>query len=80
MTPRRRRHAPPPAYEPGRLLDWRDGDVHWSGRELPCRYCGFPTHLRDGKRKPAHKVCAEDALTLQATETAAAYHLNGQHL
>ncbi|MGJ5895123.1 hypothetical protein ACSCBZ_24685 [Streptomyces niveiscabiei] len=78
MTPRRRRRAPPadPAYTPGTLLDWRDSS-HWSDRELPCRYCGFDTNLRDSKHKPAHKVCAEDALTTQAAETAAAYHLNG---
>ena len=79
MTAARRRRAPPvdPGYRPGQLLDWRDPS-HWSERELPCRYCGFPTHLRDSRMKPAHKVCAEDALALQAAEAQAAYHQNGQ--
>lgn len=78
MTPRERRRAPPvdPAYRPGQLLDWRDAS-HWSSRELPCRYCGFPTHLRDSRMKPAHKVCAEDALSIQAAETQAAYRQEG---
>ncbi|RMB85601.1 hypothetical protein [Streptomyces shenzhenensis] len=81
MTGRRRRRAPPEKdeteYVPGTLLDWSDRDLHWSSRELPCRYCGFPTHLRDSKRKPAHKVCAEDALAIQAAEAAAAYRARG---
>ena len=79
MTGRRRRRAPPqtePDYVPGTLLDWRDS-AHWSARELPCRYCGFPTHLRDSRMKPAHKVCAEEALAIQAAETAARYHQEG---
>jgi hypothetical protein len=63
---------------PGTLLDWRDTSVHWSHVEKPCRYCGFPTHLRDSKGSPAHKVCAEDALAIQAAEAADAYHQNGQ--
>jgi hypothetical protein len=54
------------------LLDWHD-PAHWSTRARPCRYCAKPTHLRDSKRKPAHKVCAEQALTQQAADTAAAY-------
>ncbi|MET9098328.1 hypothetical protein [Streptomyces antibioticus] len=80
MTARRPRRAPPKAekpYVPGTLLDWRDASVHWSHRERPCRYCGFPTHLRDSQRSPAHKVCAEDALAIQAAEAQAAYHQNG---
>lgn len=79
MTARRRRRAPPiePEYRPGQLLDWTDSS-HWSVRELPCRYCGFPTNLRDSRMKPAHKVCAEEALALQAAEAADAYHRNGQ--
>lgn len=73
MSSRRHRRAPPePEYVPGTLLDWRDSS-HWSERQLPCRYCDFPTNLRDSRMKPAHKVCAEDALTAQAAETAAAY-------
>ncbi|MFI1472079.1 hypothetical protein [Streptomyces wuyuanensis] len=74
MTGRRQRRAPPPASG---LLDWRDS-THWSKREKPCRYCGFPTNLRDSKRSPAHKVCAEDALAIQAAEAAEAYQQNGQ--
>ncbi|MFJ9754942.1 hypothetical protein [Streptomyces sp. NPDC101149] len=80
MTARRGRRAPPktePDYVPGTLLDWRNSDVHWSSRELPCRYCGVPTYLRDSKHKPAHKVCAEEALTQQAADAAAAYRRNG---
>lgn len=46
---------PPP------LLDWRDRDRHWARAEAPCRYCHQPTQLRDHERKPAHKVCAEQA-------------------
>ncbi|MGS2588050.1 hypothetical protein [Streptomyces hebeiensis] len=73
MTSRIRRRAPPEDYVPGALLDWTDGSIHWSGRELPCRYCGKDTPLRDSKRSPAHKVCAETALAIQAAEAAAAY-------
>ena len=69
----RPRRAPPP---PSGLLDWRDSS-HWSHQEKPCRYCGKPTNLRDSHRKPAHKVCAEDALAIQAAEAADAYQ-NGQ--
>jgi len=75
MTGRRRRRAPP-ELPPGGLLDWGDSS-HWSSTEKPCRYCGFPTHLRDSKRSPAHKTCAEDALAQQAQEAADAYK-NGQ--
>ncbi|MFJ2113024.1 MULTISPECIES: hypothetical protein [unclassified Streptomyces] len=60
------------ADDPGPLLDWR-GPGHWSDRSRPCRYCGAPTHLRDGKRRPAHKVCAEQALAEQAAEAANVY-------
>lgn len=79
MTGRKRRRAPPadPEYRPGQLLDWRDSS-HWSYEQQPCRYCGFPTNLRDSRMKPAHKVCAEDALAIQAAEAADAYHQNGQ--
>ena len=81
MRSGQRRRAPPnePDYRPGQLLDWTDGSVHWSREERPCRYCGRPTRLRDSKRSPAHKVCAETALTAQAAEAAAAYQ-NGHRL
>ena len=59
-----------------RLLDWRDAR-HWSNTPKPCRYCGKPTNLRDSKRSPAHKVCAEAALATQAKEAAEAYHQKG---
>lgn len=75
MTARRPRPQPPPP--PGGLLDWRD-QSHWSYTAKPCRYCGFDTHLRDSRRKPAHKVCAEEALAIQAREAQAAYQKNGQ--
>ncbi|MFC5202799.1 hypothetical protein [Streptomyces kaempferi] len=68
--PRRRRAPPPPA--PGGLLDWRDAS-HWSWTEKPCRYCGKPTNLRDSKRSPAHKTCAEAALAEQAADAADVY-------
>ena len=55
------------------LLDWRDSS-HWSTQERPCRYCSKPTQLRDSKRKPAHKTCAEAAIATQAAEAADAYH------
>jgi len=80
VTGRRRRRAPPaePEYRPGQLLDWTDSS-HWDYEgPRPCRYCGFPTQLRDSHRSPAHKTCAEEALAIQAAETAAAYHQNGQ--
>lgn len=76
----RRRRAPPKAeqpYVPGMLLDWTSSK-HWDyDGPRPCRYCGFDTHLRDSKGSPAHKVCAEEALALQAAEAQAAYHQEG---
>lgn len=68
MSRRRPRPQPPP----GGLLDWGDSS-HWSQQNRPCRYCGFDTHLRDSKRSPAHKVCAEEALARQVAEAADAY-------
>lgn len=66
---------PASADEPQRpLLDWRDGSQHWSDQQRPCRYCSYPTHLRDSRGKPAHKVCAEGALQQQAREALDAYH------
>lgn len=58
--------------DPPPLLDWRDSR-HWSHTVKPCRYCGELTNLRDSKRSPAHKTCAEAALARQAAETAEAY-------
>ncbi|MGV9803929.1 hypothetical protein ACWDTP_38440 [Mycobacterium sp. NPDC003449] len=57
------------------LLDWRSS-AHWSHTARPCRYCGADTNLRDSKHKPAHKVCAEQALARQAAEAADAYRLD----
>ncbi len=68
MSRRRPRPQPPP----GGLLNWGDS-THWSREPRPCRYCGFDTNLRDSKRSPAHKVCAEDALARQVAEAADAY-------
>lgn len=70
----RRRGTPAPTYTPGTLLDWTD-HAHWSWLEKPCRYCEQPTQLRDSKRRPAHKTCAERALAEQAYEAADAYQL-----
>lgn len=74
MTGRKRRRAPPPT--PGGLLDWRDA-AHWSWTEKACRYCGRPTNLRDSRRSPAHKTCAEAALAQQAADTVEAYENEG---
>lgn len=63
---------PPPA-----VLNWQDSSLHWSQTPKPCRYCEYPTQLRDSKRKPAHKVCAEGALAQQHADMADAYE-NGQ--
>ena len=60
----------PPVGAP--LLNWQDGR-HWSHTPEPCRYCGQPTNLRDSKRRPADKVCAEQALAQQAAEAEDAY-------
>lgn len=78
MTTRKRRRAPPePAYKPGQLLNWIDSS-HWDyDGPQPCRYCGRPTQLRDSKRSPAHKVCAEAALAQQAADAADTYHRRG---
>lgn len=67
-TPRR---PEPPATG---VLDWRGSD-HWGYWPLPCRYkCELmPTHLRDSKGQPAHKVCAEAAIARQIQEYAEAY-------
>jgi hypothetical protein len=64
-----RRPKPPPTG----VLDWTHG--HWARTAQPCRYeCGgWPTQLRDGKGRPAHKVCAEQAIAQQIQEYAEAY-------
>ncbi|MGC0317528.1 hypothetical protein QBC98_006035 [Kitasatospora acidiphila] len=42
-------------------LDWHDSAHFDRTRDLPCRWCGRPTPLRDDQRRPSHKVCAESA-------------------
>jgi len=50
-------------------LDWRDR-AHWGNdRLLPCRYCHRPAFCRDEDGRPAHKVCAELALTATTDTT-----------
>ncbi|MFE0460491.1 bifunctional DNA primase/polymerase [Kitasatospora sp. NPDC058965] len=51
------------------LLDWRDAKHFDPYRDLPCRWCGKPTPLRDEQRRPSHKVCAEQHLTDQQPST-----------
>lgn len=68
MNARRPRPQPPPSG----LLNWGDPS-HWSRTAKPCRYCGHDTQLRDSKRSPAHKTCAEAALQQQAADAADAY-------
>ncbi|MEU0992309.1 hypothetical protein [Streptomyces sp. NPDC005953] len=58
------------------VLDWSDRS-HYARDLKQCRYCPGLTHLRDSKGKPAHKVCAEQALARQAAEAADAYQQNG---
>ena len=56
-----------------KLLKW-GSSAHWNwDGDKPCRYCGGLTPLLDSRRSPAHKVCAEQALEIQAAEAAAAY-------
>ncbi|MFJ7592471.1 hypothetical protein ACIQZO_34900 [Streptomyces sp. NPDC097617] len=69
MPPRRRREAPKlsvpklnsSSLPVNGLLDWGTSK-HWDWQEQPCRYCGYPTHLRDDKGIPSDKVCAEESL------------------
>lgn len=68
--------ATPAPEPPPLLLDWRDPS-HWSWTPKPCRYCGKDTNLRDSKRSPAHKTCAETALAQQAADASDAYHNEG---
>lgn len=53
----------------GVILNWRHPG-HWLEIPKVCGYCGWLTHLRDSKGRPAHKVCAERALEQQAAELA----------
>jgi hypothetical protein len=73
-APRRRpRQVAVPEFHPGQILDWT-ASSHWSyDGPSPCRYCGKPTRLLDSKRRPADKVCAEDALAKQYAEAIAEY-------
>lgn len=41
------------------VLDWRDPRHYDRETDRPCRLCKMPTPLRDERRRPAHKVCAE---------------------
>jgi hypothetical protein len=77
VTGRRRAkpRTPTPAGGPI-VLDW-SGREHWSWTAKPCRYCGRDTNLRDSKRSPAHKTCAETAIAQQSADAADAYQ-NGQ--
>lgn len=72
MSRTRGRRPAVPEFHPGQLLDWT-GPWHWAGIDLPCRYCGKDTPLRDSKRQPAHKVCAEAALAEQHAQAVADY-------
>lgn len=54
------------------LLDWRDRS-HWSGLDAPCTTCGDPTPLRNDRRKPQHKVCAERVLAEQTAHAVTNY-------
>jgi hypothetical protein len=72
VTSRPRRKPAATASQGPVLLDWRS-PAHWSWTAKPCRYCGRETNLRDSKRAPAHKTCAEEAIAQQAVEAAAAY-------
>lgn len=72
MPARPRRSPRHVKIPPSGLLDWTSS-AHWSKHQLPCRYCGEMTNLRDSRRKPAHKTCAEGALSQQAAEAAEVY-------
>lgn len=53
------------------VLAWTAANV--GQRLAACRYgCGGKTILRDADGKPAHKVCAEQALQRRAARAAAA--------
>jgi hypothetical protein len=67
-----RRKSAIPEFHEGQLLNWR-APWHWGRVELPCRYCGGDTPLRDTKGHPAHKVCAEKALVEQYAQALRQY-------
>jgi hypothetical protein len=53
------RPIPRPESRPvGALADW-SASAHWGTRDLPCRFCGRDTFLRDDRGVPTHKVCFE---------------------
>ncbi|WP_405749301.1 HU family DNA-binding protein [Streptomyces sp. NBC_01411] len=41
---------------------------HWFWTKKLCRYCDRPTHLRDSKRSPVRKACAETLIRQQAAD------------
>lgn len=71
------RRSPRPELPASGVLDWTHG--HWSERQRPCIYCTKPTNLRDSRRRPAHKVCAEAALLRQVEDYAEAYENERLH-
>lgn len=44
---------------PQRTVNWND-PKHWGAAQLPCRYCGAGTNLRDLQQRPSCKVCHEE--------------------
>lgn len=79
-SPRRKarwRKPREPRVPPTGVLDWTVG--HWAGHERPCRYCARPTPLRDQSGRPAHKVCAEEAIAQQVAEYAEAWENERLH-
>lgn len=70
--PPRKRKPQKPVLPPSGVLNW-SGSFHWGGVLRKCRYCPGKTPLLDSKGKPAHKVCAEQAIAEQVAEYAAAY-------
>lgn len=71
MSPRKG-ESQKPVLPPGGVLDWSRGG-HWSSTLARCRYCPGLTNMRDSKGKPAHKLCAEQAIAEQVAEAQAAY-------
>lgn len=51
-------------------LDWQKKREHWGGgRRRSCRFCQRPSFLLDDDRRPVHKVCLEEAMTLALSAT-----------
>lgn len=71
MSPRKG-ESQKPVLPPSGRLDWTSSK-HWSRVQAKCRYCPAFTNLRDSKGKPAHKLCAEQAIAEQVAEAQAAY-------